>query len=281
MIKNKVFLLVFFSFFILFDNYSYAQTQKSIESQTDSLVSHFQILKTKKLDTDIKYISSQIDSLFVILLSNETSFEDSLTKLNKFSSILLSEDKKLRIITWNTYNSLGEYLYFGYIQFFSEDDNKFHFVKLIDESMNIINAQNSNLDANKWFGCLYYQIITTNYKKNKYYTLLGWDGNNFTTKKRIIEVITINNSNPKFGYNFKLGNQKSERLIFEFNRQVTMTLKWNKKNKMIIWDHLSPISPKYEGMPEYYGPDFTQDALKFKKGKWLFLEDINIKNPKN
>ena len=46
-----------------------------------------------------------------------------------------------------------------------------------------------------------------------------------------------------------------------------MTLRWDEKEKLIIWDHLAPIESKYEGMPEFYGPDFTHDALKFKKGK--------------
>ena len=281
MIKNKIFFLVFFSILVLSSISVYSQNQEEFESQIDTLVKEFMYLKTLKYNSDIKIVAHRIDSIFIEILSNESSFVDSLSDLKNYSSILLSDDKKVRVITWNTYNESGEFYYYGYIQFYSEKNDEFHFVRLFDESENIINSQSNFLDQKKWFGCLYYEIITTRYKKNKYYTLLGWDGNNFTTNKKIVEVLTLKKDKPKFGFDFELGNKKNKRLIFEYNQQAAMTLRWDKRNKMIIWDHLAPISQKYIGMPEYYGPDFSHDAIKFKKGKWLFYEDIDIKNPKN
>lgn len=281
MLKNKILITVFFIFFIIYSNFSYGQNTKTIDNQIDAIVLNFQNLQTANTDADINLHSKRIDSLYLILLSNENSFNDSLSKLSKYSSILTSDDKKIRIITWNIFLNSGEYFYYGYIQFLNEDNNKFHFVKLFDESQNISNPNNIELNSQKWYGCLYYKIIETKHKKNRYYTLLGWDGNNFLTNKKIIEVLTIKNDKPKFGFNFEILKEKRKRIIFEYNAKASMTLRWDENKKLIIWDHLAPTESKYEGMPEFYGPDFTNDALKFKKGKWILLEDIDIKNPKN
>ena len=46
-----------------------------------------------------------------------------------------------------------------------------------------------------------------------------------------------------------------------------MMLRYDDKLKMIVFDHLSPSKPSYEGKYQYYGPDFSYDGLIFEKGK--------------
>ena len=36
-----------------------------------------------------------------------------------------------------------------------------------------------------------------------------------------------------------------------------------------------------EGLPQYYGPDGSYDALEMKKGKWVTVEDVDVRNDKN
>ena len=53
----------------------------------------------------------------------------------------------------------------------------------------------------------------------------------------------------------------------------------NDTNTMIIFDHLIPIEPMYQGIKAYYGPDFTYDAYRIeKKGGWRFEENIDARN---
>lgn len=86
-------------------------------------------------------------------------------------------------------------------------------------------------------------------------------------------------SSPKFGTPiFNIGKKVKKRVIFEYNSQAIMSLRYDEDKKLIIFDHLSPPDPSLEGQYQYYGPDGSYDALKFKKGKWILLEDLDARN---
>ena len=60
---------------------------------------------------------------------------------------------------------------------------------LTDKSADIKNPENTVGEASKWYGMLYYKIVPVKIKRKKYYTLLGWDGNDKITAKKIIDVL--------------------------------------------------------------------------------------------
>ena len=60
-----------------------------------------------------------------------------------------------------------------------------------------------------------------------------------------------------------------------------MSLRYEKKKKMIVFDHLSPSSPSLKGKYEYYGPDFTYDGFSFKKGIWHYRKNLEMRNDGN
>lgn len=279
MIKNKTFIKLFFALLFFANINANAQNSQSFDLQINKLLNAFVDLKNKSSEIEIKSQAFYIDSVFSTVLSDQTSFSIDFSTLNSYCSVLEADDRQLRIITWNIYfNNTGTYFYYGYIQYFNEDEQKFSFYKLNDVSETITNPELVELNSNKWFGCIYFDLVTKNDKKNTYYTLLGWDGNNLLTNKKIVEVLSFRSGNPKFGYSFDIDGVTKKRLIFEYSEQVIMSLKWNEKMKMIIWDHLSPIETKYEGMYQYYGPDFTYDGLIFKKKMWQFVSDLNVNN---
>ena len=109
--------------------------------------------------------------------------------------------------------------------------------------------------------------------------MLGWDGNDDFTTKKIIDVVTFsNNSKPKFGSEFKLEEKSQKRMIFEYNAQAQMLLQYNEIMKMIVFDHLSPSNPKFEGNFRYYGPDFSYDGFYFDDGVWIYKPDIDFRS---
>jgi hypothetical protein len=57
-----------------------------------------------------------------------------------------------------------------------------------------------------------------------------------------------------------------------------MALNFDEKEKMIVMDHLAPEDSRFVGQYQFYGPDFSYDALKFKKGAWIFERDVFAKN---
>ena len=78
---------------------------------------------------------------------------------------------------------------------------------------------------------------------------------------------------------FLRGKSIAFRVIFEFTERATMMLRYDKKYAMVIFDHLSPISSEYSGNPRFYGTDFSYDALKFENGFWVYIDDVDIRNP--
>jgi hypothetical protein len=90
-------------------------------------------------------------------------------------------------------------------------------------------------------------------------------------------------NNPDFGMPVFLDDKKRKktRVVFSFNAQAVMLLRFNKKKKMIVFDHLSPASPSQKGQFRYYGPDFTYDGFQFKKGKWNYRSNLDLRNPGN
>ncbi len=202
---------------------------------------------------------------------------------------LTSEDKKLRIFDWNLRKSDGTYDYFGFIQAWSSDENKYVIYPLKDNSDNIKNPETQILEPLNWYGALYYKIIFNKFGGKKYYTLLGWDGNNNITKKKIIDVIVFNSKDkPVFGAPiFKYNKKTQKRIIFEYNGTVSMSLKYDKqfmlhgkkKRKMIVFDRISPLDPQLEGVYQYYYPETNIfDAFIFRNGKWNFLKDVDARN---
>ncbi|RMG78840.1 MAG: hypothetical protein D6707_09275, partial [Bacteroidetes bacterium] len=98
-------------------------------------------------------------------------------------SLLESPDHKLKIYNWNLAFDDGTHAYFGYVQVKQKDS--VYTYRLSDKSDLIKKPERKITTHNSWYGALYYDIIPVKHRRKKYYVLLGWDGNNLTTKKKI------------------------------------------------------------------------------------------------
>jgi hypothetical protein len=213
--------------------------------------------------------------------------------LKKDVSILVPRDKKFRLITWNLHKNDGSnYAYFGYIQVNNEKRIKTGFLKhdilreyehfkLIDKSAAVKSAENYMATPDKWFGMLYYYILDC----NGYYLLLAWDGNDNLTQRKFVDVLSFkSDGTPTFGKDvFKFPKKNPKRLMFEYSTEVSMSLKYNERRNQIVYSHLAPKDEGtlLEGQPQYYGPDGSYDALEQRKDKWVVVEAIDARNPKN
>ena len=75
------------------------------------------------------------------------------------------------------------------------------------------------------------------------------------------------------------GKKKQHRVVFEYDKDAQLSLDYNKKKKMITFDHLSPVRTTAKGK-EVMGPDMSYDALIYKKDIWTYKEDVKVKNKK-
>lgn len=214
-----------------------------------------------------------------------------------FIGRLNAPDNTFRIFNWNLPHDDGTHSYYGFILVDQDKLNgkkgkknrlkskdKYVLYTLTDQSDFIRNPELAQLDCDKWFGCLYYKVILTSHKGKNYYTLFGWDGNNPLTWKKLIEVLTFGkDGQPIFGEEaiFQVKKLTKRRIIFEFKAEMTMTLKYEEKDKRIVCDVLAPEVSGAEGMKQFYVNTGAYDAYVFKKGKWVYEPDQDIRNPKD
>ena len=194
---KKISILIFFS--IVYFPFLFSQNILQFKHYEDTLKDlGKEILISKNDDEKIKANGSFIKKLEEIL-NIENSFNypfDSLTSIAR----LVSPDNKFRLFNWHLQKQDGTYEYFGFIQMNPKKCQDSLLFRLIDKSDKLFNPDTDSLNCGNWYGAHYYKMI---YEKNggkDYYTLLGWDGNNLMSTKKIIEILTFNkDGNPKFG----------------------------------------------------------------------------------
>jgi hypothetical protein len=249
----------------------YTKQTLLINCLTDSL---------KKIPTDSSRLSvnKQIEHLLDSLLINDDSFFIE-TNAFKHIGIITAPDRKFRLITWNVPFNNGKHRYFGRVQLKSESDTVCRLIQLIDSSNNFqSNITDMVFSKSKWYGALYYEIICEKIGSDEVYILLGIHFNDLFTNRKIIESLYFNTSGDIiFGKTlFVMGNHTQKRVVFDYTIKAVMSLTYDVKLKMIVFDHLAPPSPFYSGNYSYYGPDFTFDGFKFEKNKWVFYPNINF-----
>jgi hypothetical protein len=229
-------------------------------------------------------------------LEQENVFEFPFDSL-KFIARLNAPDNAFRIFNWNIPQDDGTHKYYGFILVDQDaiqgrknkksklkNQGRYVAYELTDQSDFIKTPEMAILSCDKWYGALYYKIIMNSYKGKKYYTLLGWDGNNKLTWKKVIDVLTFSREGlPVFGEEmmFQVNRLSKRRVIFEFKAELIMTLKYEEKKQRIVFDHLAPEVSGAEGMYQFYVQTFSYDTYNFKKGKWVYKPDEDIRNPKS
>lgn len=256
-------------------------TDSAFSVHEDTLVSYLQKISKRNSDSKNLALNKEFrDKLFQVLQFSG-SFGYAFPQLSKRMGIITSPDEAFRLYNWNVLFNDGSYRYYCLIQ--KVNGLAIDIIELEDKSEIIEDPNTAILNKDNWYGALYYDILIVKEKKQNYYTLLGWDGNDLFTNKKVIEILSFDNSNnPIFGSEiFKYGKQKKSRIFFEYSNKSAMTLTYNEKLKMIVFDHLSPSRKIYEGQFQYYGPDLSYDGLEWDKNKWVLLEDIDVRNEKN
>lgn len=230
-------------------------------------------------DEDKLKANSQFKTELNELIKTDGSFD---YEFDSLKTISILKANNLKIYNWTIPFTDGTFEYFAFLQI--KTDKGFSVVELLDKSEGMKSPENKTLTPKSWYGALYYKLIHHKKLGEDTYTLLGWDGNNMLTNKKLIDVITISgNGMIKFGKPiFKMKNKTQRRIIFEYAENVVMSLKYHKEINQIVFDYLVPSSSKLKGIYEYYGPALNRfDGLEIEEGKWIYQEDVNIELNRN
>ena len=265
-------LFLIFSFFICFSQ-SIEELELVLIEKLEKV--HFEKKMSKSLDLneDFKIILEKA-------LQNKDAFTFPFDSLSNFMSTKKSPDDAFRIFNWNIQFADQQQHYECWILL-----KNLQIIKLNDYKSQIPEIEYASLDAKTWFGALYYQIIPNQRKNKIIYTLLGWDGNDMFSNKKIIESMYINKkNNVEFGFpifSFPDGKTK-KRVIFQYNKKSYMSLKHSqiRKSDYIVFDHLIPSSPHLKDFPDWYVTDLSFDAFKWEETKWNYKRDFDAKSLK-
>lgn len=231
-----------------------------------------------------RYIA--FDSIYVLLnealeYSESESFNFDSTR--KHISIIESENNKVKIFSWTTYSARDSFS-FGAVLVHKEKKKK-TIVNLYDSSSTFEKEpHHKTLKTTQWYGALYYGITYRKYKKQEYYTLIGWDGYTRESNRKLLDVLVIDKAGKmKFGAPiFKVSDKKRplSRVIFEFSNQASMVMRYEKSRKVITFENLIPPDNNGKGIYSLYIPDGSYDYFKWKKGLWIknemLFEGFNI-----
>lgn len=255
--------------------------QDSFKSLEDSVITYFSKIDRYKTYDENDTVNKTMQFFLLEILKQKKSFSYPFDSLSTKISIIDSPDEQFRIFTWNILSNRGEYENFGYLQVYDKDKDYYKYYPLIDKADLLTNPTETTVMPSNWYGAIYYQIIKKEYKNNTCYVLLGWDGNSLFSNRKIIDVFSLDNNIPQFGKAvFSIEKTFKKRIVFEYSSKANMALDYIKKKDIIVFDHLSPSRPIYTGKYEFYGPDFSYDALFYEDGIWVYKQDIDIRNNK-
>lgn len=193
-------------------------------------------------------------------------------------SILKPEDESFRLFNWNIPMMDQTHSYHCFmLQVTDKKNGIYNWVEFVDATDFNASVSNKYLTPEKWQGALYYKIIELKKGKKTFYTLLGWDGADALVSRKVIEVLQFNGGKVRLGAPiFKMDKGNPKRFELVYANEVMTSLKFDPKEKRIVFDHLAARAAGLEGNPAFMGPDLSFDAFVMEKGKWVYASDIEV-----
>jgi len=278
-------------FLVLMTERAYSQTDNTKSAVRDSLSKLSSIIWKQKTDSGRLAANDIFLLKLQSVLKSKSPVSVTLDSI-KGITIAISDDKKMRIFTWNLPLSDGSNKYFGFIQFTTDS------IILVPLKSNQVlggDFTQAQLTPEKWYGAIYYKIVQVQIAGKQIYTLLGWDGCTQSLNRKLIDILSFTASGGfVFGMPvFKTDAGIKSRVIFEYAEKATMLMRYDYQSIMvqkrkrlvkenawlIVVDRLIPMDPSMKGMRNYYVPaGDTYDGFLFKNGYWVLVEDIEVAN---
>lgn len=216
---------------------------------------------------------------FVKALKTPYSFDYPFDSLQTVSRIY-SPDSTFRIITWQFMRDETYFRQRGAIQV-KTPDGSLKLFPLIDMSDFTDNPTDSVRTNFNWIGAIYYNIILKTFNGRKYYTLFGYDDNDFRSTRKWLEVLTFApDGKPAFGGRYFVypddgikAPQPAFRFLLEYKKDAAARISYDRDLDLIIFDHL--VSESKEPSKRYtLVPDGDQEGFRWKDGQWVYVEKV-------
>lgn len=247
---------------------------QSLGDRENQLVDLLNNLRASETIKEKNEANTAFKSYLEETIQQEGAFNYPFDRLSTLGSIK-SPDNIIRLFNWNVEQDDLQQKYYCYILRYNDRKKEYELSELIDNSIMIPARPSETLEADQWYGALYYRIIPIDKGSKKVYTLLGWDGNNSLSSIKLMDVLYFSGNSPKLGLPvFKTEEETKRRVFYEHSKKTTMYLNYEEDRKRIIMDHLSPETPSMKGIYSFYVPDLSYDAFVLQNNKWILKEDV-------
>ena len=138
------------------------------------------------------------------------------------------EQGRFRVFNWNVPLSKGNH--YECVFAVPGSDGTIKLMECKPTKKDLSSLANRSMTHKDWPGLLYYDIVPLSKKNDKEFILLGWDGNDELTNRKVIETISISEKNIRFGLNkFKEFPQSIKRYILEYSNEAIVSLNLRQK----------------------------------------------------
>lgn len=272
-----------FGLFLMVSLIAYSQTESAGENYFEivqaerELKAMFDTLYSAEVTGTNMALYHSIDSVFYAALQLPGSFDHKWGSLDMIGK-LVSDDGAVKVFSWLYMSNRNKYHYTAYIQVQDRRDGSEVF-RLKQSDSEKVYSENFPQSPDDWHGKVYYSILTNDYKRKTFYTLLGADFKDTNTSIKTIEVLDIQRGKPVFrDEQFLAGGTVKDRIVLEYSAELTISLQYNDRMGMIVFDHIVPLHPLYQGNYQFYGPDGSYDGYSFTEGVWVLEENVDARN---
>ncbi len=265
----------------LFSNWAAAQEEKAFsfseaEQEIEALAST--IVRDSLVENRIA-AHKQLKAVLQKTLEEPNSFEYPFEEIQSLS-IQIPSDSTFRLFTWQLFVDNDTYQYGGLLQVGGDSPSLY---PLTDHSEEIADYDIAyeTMSPESWYGALYYNIVEFDTLDQKKYLLFGFDGYQFFTKRKLIDVLSFNEEGqPQFGApvfsKAVEGYPPSAqyRLYAEYDASIAIRLNYDPGMNIIIQDHLIQMRGQYRGQGMVNVPDGSYEGYYYKEGQWHYKEKI-------
>lgn len=250
--------------------------RKQLGKAEDSLVNLADSMYNAFLPDERPLYCEKFVKQLVRVLKTPNSYRYDFPALQKKINIIAPDDNKFRIFNWLIVGADNQIRYYGAVQMPSEELKLYPLVDYAKELGKF--AEDSVLVGPKWFGALYYRIIPTEVDGKRIYNLFGLNSSSRISNKKVVDPLQFSEHGITFGapiFNISSENSQNRinRFIIEYKREVQASLNWDDNMKMIYFDKL--VSQVNDPNRKYtYVPSGQYDGLKWSNGQWNYVQDL-------
>ncbi len=279
--KSKVFFMFVFVMLL-------ANGRLHAQSITPQDLEKFQIMEDSLLvtadsmyeafipDTRIGYSERFVRQLVRALKINN-SWLYPFDKIRDKINIINSDDNAFRIFNWEITPSNVSKRYYGAIQLPGE---KLKLIGLNDYAEQTgKGAEDSVLTGGKWFGALYYRIMSHDFQGHKVYTMFGYNAASSLSNRKLLDAMVIEDGKVIFGIpifgvaSTNFPRHRVNRFILEYKKEVQVSMNWNEEKNVIIFDKL--VSQVNDPHRKYtFVPSGQYDGLRWDNETWNYVRDL-------